>query len=32
VSQAASLENVDAIHALLREGRLFGRGAVAFPA
>jgi len=31
VSQAASLENVDAIHALLREGRLFGRGAVAFP-
>jgi alcohol dehydrogenase, propanol-preferring len=32
VSQAVPLENVETLHAMLREGRLFGRGAVVFAA
>jgi len=32
VSRAVPLEEVETLHALLREGRLLGRGAVTFEA
>jgi D-arabinose 1-dehydrogenase-like Zn-dependent alcohol dehydrogenase len=32
VSQAVPLEDVETLHSMLREGRLFGRGAVTFEA
>ncbi len=32
VSQAVPLEDVETLHVMLREGRLFGRGAVTFAA